>query len=105
MITLDQDPSYLYYIGTLFTVEWYVAESGAMAAKAHYASMPPEDQNRLDHMVKFLTDSPIGTRLPKNLYNLEDAENKIYAFKLRDHRGCLSETFAANGQKRPERTQ
>ncbi len=33
-----------------------------------------------------MADSPIGTRLPKTLYNLEDAEHKIYAFKPKDHR-------------------
>ena len=60
--------------------------SGRMKAKEYYGVLPLEDQKRLDDLVAYLADAPFGTRLPKSLYNLEDAENQIYAFKPRDHR-------------------
>jgi hypothetical protein len=76
----------LYYQGKTFTVEWYCDAAGRMPAKAYYEDLPEEDQNRLDDIVAYMADSPIGTRLPKTLYNEEDSKNKIYAFKPRDHR-------------------
>jgi len=86
MITLNQDPAFLYYTGTTFTVEWYRDEFGRMKAKESYDALSENEQIRLDHIVKYLADNPIGTRLPKMLYNLEDAEDQIYAFKPKDHR-------------------
>jgi len=57
-----------------------------MNAKEYYEKLPQEEQKRLDDMVAYIADSPMATRLPKTLYNEEDVENKIYAFKPRDHR-------------------
>ena len=57
-----------------------------MKAKKYYEGISPEEQKRLDDIVVYFADSPLGTRLPKTLYNEEDAENKIYAFKPKDHR-------------------
>ncbi len=76
----------LYYQGKTFTVEWYRDAAGKSLAKDYYDDLPEEDQHRLDDIVAYLADSPIGTRLPKTLYNEEDSKNKIYAFKPRDHR-------------------
>ena len=77
---------YVYYQGATFTVEWYQDASGHMKAKKYYEGLPREEQKRLDDIVAYLADSPLGTRLPKTLYNEEDSENKIYAFKPKDHR-------------------
>ncbi|OGR52729.1 MAG: hypothetical protein A3I11_00860 [Elusimicrobia bacterium RIFCSPLOWO2_02_FULL_39_32] len=77
---------YIYYQGSTFTVEWYRESSGRMKAKKYYEGISPEEQKRLDDIVVYFADSPLGTRLPKTLYNEEDAENKIYAFKPKDHR-------------------
>lgn len=77
---------YLYYQGVTFTVEWYMDPSGRMKAKKYYEGLSHEEQKRLDDIVAYFADSPSGTRLPKTLYNEEDAENQIYAFKPRDHR-------------------
>jgi len=86
MSTLQQESKYHYYAGTTLTVEWFVDEAGKMKAKEYYNALPQDEQDRLDYIVRYLADSPIGTRLPKKLYNLEDAKNKIYAFKPKAHR-------------------
>src|SRR5579863_10245143 len=86
MIILEGRPKYLYYAGPTFTVEWYMDPKGRMKAKEYYEALSEDDQERFDELVKYMADSPIGTRLPKNLYNEEDAAHKIYAFKPRAHR-------------------
>ena len=86
MSTLKQQPEYLYYVGSTFTVEWYFDSSGWMEAKEYYERLSHEEQKRLADLVAYFADNPIGTRLPKSLYNEEDSENKIYDFKPRDHR-------------------
>jgi len=48
MSTLEQDPEYLYYPGSTFTVEWYVDEAGKMKAKEYYDALPEEERDRLD---------------------------------------------------------
>ena len=52
-----------------------------MPALVYYKELREADQDRLDYMVKYLADNPIGTRLPETMYRIEDRENKIYAFK------------------------
>jgi len=64
-----------------------------MRAKEYYDALPEDEQDRLDYIVRYLADSPIGTWLSKTLYNLEDAEHKIYAFKPKDHRFFNFMTF------------
>jgi hypothetical protein len=86
MITIKQNPQYLYYAGSTFTVEWYMNEAGEMKACEYYESLSKDEQKRLYYIVRYFADSPLGTHLPKTLYNLEDAENKIYAFKPKDYR-------------------
>jgi hypothetical protein len=86
MITIEGKPPHVYYEGATFTVEWYVDPAGRMKAKDYYEALTLEDRKRLDDLVSYMADSPFGTRLPKSLYNLENAENQIYAFKPRDHR-------------------
>jgi hypothetical protein len=86
MIIIEGKPEYVYYAGSTFTVEWYMDARGKMKAKEYYDGLPEDDQERLDELVKYIAESLIGTHLPKTLYNEEDAENKIYAFKPRAHR-------------------
>lgn len=71
----------LYYEGKSFTVEWYYTEDGKLPALDYYSQLMESEQGRLDYMVKYLADNPIGTRLPETMYRVEDRENKIYAFK------------------------
>src|SRR5665213_3439175 len=59
---------------------------GRMSDIEYYDGLSDEEQKRLDDLVVYFADSPMGTRMPKNLYNEEDAANKIYAFKPKDHR-------------------
>lgn len=59
---------------------------GRMQAKEYYLGISDDEKKRLRWIVKHIADSPLGTHLPKTMYNLEDAENKIYAFKPHDHR-------------------
>ncbi len=77
---------YVFYNGTILRVEWYYTPNGQMPAREHFFSLPEQDQERLEKIVKHLADAPFGTRLPKSLYRAEDAANKIYAFKPRDER-------------------
>jgi hypothetical protein len=86
MIIIEGKPKFVYYAGSTFTVEWYRDQKGEMKAKEYYGDLSKEEQKRLDDLVAYLADSPFGIRLPKNLYNEEDAANKIYAFKPQAHR-------------------
>lgn len=86
MSAIKQDPEYLFYVGATFTVEWYRDPAGRMPAKEYYENLSEEEQERLDDLAARLADSPLGTRLPRPLYNAEDSENKIYAFKPKDLR-------------------
>jgi len=86
MSTIKEDPDYLFYVGFTFTVEWYRNPTGRMPAKTYYEELSEEEQKRLDDLVARLADSPIGTRLPKSMYNEEDSHHKIYAFKPKNHR-------------------
>lgn len=83
---MEGRPPNVYYAGSTFTVEWYMDERGRMKAKTYYDGLSNDDQARLDELVRYIAESPIGTRLPRTLYNEEDPENKIYAFKPRAHR-------------------
>jgi mRNA-degrading endonuclease RelE of RelBE toxin-antitoxin system len=86
MSTINIDPEYLFYTGATFTVEWYRDAAGRMPAKVYYEALSEDEQKRLDDLAARLADSPIGTRLPKPLYNEENSEHKIYALKPGDHR-------------------
>lgn len=77
-------------------VEWYRDGRGRMKAREYYVRLSEEEQKRLDDIVAYLADSPLGTRLPKTLYNEEDAVNRIYAFKSQVHRFF---NFMAIGRK------
>ncbi len=98
MITIiEEDRPYLFYVGETFTVEWYFDEQGRMKAKEYYTDQLSQDEkDRLRSIVEHTADSPLGTFLPKSLYNLEDPENKIYAFKPTDYRFF---NFMAIGKK------
>lgn len=76
----------LYYEGKTFMVEWYYTQDGKLPGLQYYQSMREGEQERLDYMVKYMADSPIGTTLPKVMYRVEDKKNKIYAFKPAEHR-------------------
>jgi len=86
MITIIEEFEFVFYRGTTFVVEWYHDPRGRMPAKTYYEALPKEDQKRLDDLVAYLADNPLGTRMPKTLYNEEEAVNQIYAFKPRAHR-------------------
>ena len=93
MITIKEEPPYVYYRGATFTVEWYVDPARRMKAKDYYEALSKDQQERLYYLVKYFAESPIGTRLPTTLYNLENAEHKIYAFKPKSHRFFNFVTF------------
>lgn len=76
----------LFYEGPYFTVEWYYTESGNLPALEYYRRMAEIDQHKLKLIVKYMADSPHGTRLPATLYRIEDPLNRIFAFKPRGER-------------------
>jgi hypothetical protein len=76
----------LLYDGPYFSVEWYYTESGHLPAYDYFRRMPEADQLRLRLLVKYMADSPHGTRLPMNLYRIEDRAERIFAFKPRAER-------------------
>jgi hypothetical protein len=92
MITYDRNRTYpdpeefLYYEGSSFRVEWYYTEGGRLPGLEYYRAMGEAEQERLDCLVRYLADSPLGVRLPTILYRIEDKKNGIYAFKARDER-------------------
>jgi len=76
----------LYYTGDTFTVEWYYTMDGELPGLEYYKDLTKGEQERLDYMVKYLADAPIGTTLPKIMYRVEDKKNRIYALKPAAHR-------------------
>ena len=76
----------LFYDGTTFRVEWYYTAEGRLPAYEQYRELPEADQERLEKIVRYIANKPIGTLFPKTLYRIEDAANKIYAFKSKDER-------------------
>lgn len=72
---------FVYHVGRVYTVEWYYTISGRMPGVEHYQNLSVPDRARFLQIVKHFCDSPHGTIFPKTLYNIEDHENKIYAFK------------------------
>lgn len=87
---------FVFSSGTNLRVEWCYTPDGRMPAREYFFSLPELDQERLEMIVKHLADAPLGTRLPKSLYRVEDAANKIYAFKPRDER-CFN--FITDGRR------
>jgi hypothetical protein len=77
---------YIFYAGSHFRAEWYYTLEGQMPGLEYYNNMEKIDQSQLKHIVQQFCDQKYGLRLPKTMYNLEDKENKIYAFKPRDER-------------------
>ena len=86
MITYPSSDDYLFYEGATFRVEWYYTAAGRLPAYEYYQSLDETDQERLKGAVSYIANKPIGTILPKTIYRLEDAAEKIYAFKPRDER-------------------
>ena len=88
----DREPVYpdpadvVYYAGATFRVEWYYTAEGRLPAYEQYRELPNEDQERLKKIVRYIANKPIGTVFPKTLYRIEDAADKIYAFKSKDER-------------------
>jgi len=78
--------NYLIYEGQTYTVEWYYTEQGKIPGYEYFMFMEERAQNRFLYMVKYLADAPPGEYLPKTMYNMEDKEHKIYAFKPADER-------------------
>lgn len=77
---------FILYVGASIRVEWYYAPNGRMPAREHFLALPQLDQERLLKLVEYLANAPLGTRLARSVYRIEDAANKIFAFKPRDER-------------------
>jgi hypothetical protein len=76
----------LIYEGTYFIAGWYYTEAGRLPAHDYYRNMSETDQERLDDMIEYFCNCSPGTFLPLTLYRVEDATNRIFAFKPRDER-------------------
>lgn len=76
----------LYYRGKNYSVEWYFMENGELPGLDHYKGMDETSQDRLDYMVRYMADAEPGTFLPSDMYRVEDARNRIFAFKPRAER-------------------
>ena len=73
--------NFLFHVGQYFAAELYYTEEGHLPAYEHYLTLEDVEKDRLKFLVKYFTDNPHGTLLPKTMYRIEDRENKIYAFK------------------------
>ena len=78
---LKYPSDYIIYKGPTYTIEWYYTKNRRMPAYEYYTEMEEKIRDRFLYMVKYLADSPKGTRLPTSMYNIEDHKEKIYAFK------------------------
>lgn len=86
----------LYCEGKTFRVEWYYTREGRLPGFEYYSRLSEAEQDRLDHMVKYLADSPPGTLLPKTMYRIEDRQSRIFALKPGAHRFF---NFTAEGRR------
>jgi hypothetical protein len=88
MITLDVSlpDEYLIYEGKTFQVEFYVKENKEIPGFEYYRSMKDSDKARFMVVATHVANAAIGEIHPKTVYNIEDKENKIYAFKPNQHR-------------------
>ncbi|MBN1445739.1 MAG: hypothetical protein JW957_06500 [Candidatus Omnitrophica bacterium] len=78
--------NYIIYEGQTYTVEWYYTEQGKIPGYEYFLRIEERVQNRFLYMVKYLADAPREEYLPKTMYNIEDKEKQIYAFKPADKR-------------------
>lgn len=85
-IVYPEPEDILFYEGPFLAVEWYYTPAGRLPALEYYERMSEPDRHKLKLIVKYMADSPHGTRLPTTMYRIEDRENKIFAFKPRAER-------------------
>jgi len=91
-----KEEDFLIYRGEFFKAEWYYTSDGWLPGYAYYKELSDVDRRVFAAYIKYLCDSRPGTFLPSTMYRIEDAGNKIYAFKPRDERFF---TFATIGAK------
>jgi hypothetical protein len=90
-----REEDFLIHRGEYFTAEWYYTHEGRLPGKEFYRELQDPDRRAFFAYVKYLCDSRPGTILPRNMYRIEDASNKIYAFKPRDERFFTFTTVGA----------
>lgn len=73
---------YLIYSGETFDVEFFITLEGKTPAFEYYEKLTEEEKRRFFVVIKFISDSPIGTIFQKTMFNIENKEQKIYAIKL-----------------------
>lgn len=100
---------YVVYRGRYLTVEFYFMRDGRISAGEFYKTRTENEHRRFFHIVQYLADNPPGNPLPKPMFNLEDAGEKIFAIKpfsgrylgflTKDRRFVIAAAFAKQSQK------
>ena len=73
------EEEYLFYVGERFQVEFYFTDTGQMPAKEYFEKADNSVRAKLATQIKRIAEE--GRLYDKTHYNLEDRENKIWAFK------------------------
>ncbi len=89
------EDDFLIHRGKYFTAEWYYTRDGWLPGSAYCKELADAERRAFMMYVKYLCDSRPGTILPRTMYRIEDAINKIYAFKPRDERFFTFMTIGA----------
>ncbi len=91
-----QQKEYILYAGERLSVEFYYRSDGVVPVFEFYRSRRVGERQRLIRLAMHLADAPPGLHLPRTLFNLEDANEQIYALKPRAARYVGA--FAAPGR-------
>lgn len=79
--TWPRRDEFVVYAGRHLTLEFYYTQDARVPVSGFYRSRPEEERRRFLHIVEYLTDQPAGRLLPRAMFNLEDADEKIFAIK------------------------
>jgi Phage derived protein Gp49-like (DUF891) len=75
------DDEYVVYVGKYIKVEFYFTGLGRIPAREFYVGRTEAEKRRFFHIVQYLADGRPGNLLPKQMFNLEDDAEKIFAIK------------------------
>lgn len=92
----EEEKEFLVYEGEHFEVEFYYDNQGEIKIWDDFNALSDKDKTSFFARVEKLANSAPGTIHPKTIFNLEDAENKIWAIKFGSNRFC---TFFYEGGK------
>ena len=82
------EPDYLVLDGEFFEVEFYYTDADEIVIWDDFKKLSENEKTTFFLRVEKLANSAHGTIHPKTIFNLEDAEEKIWAIKFGNNRFC-----------------